>query len=253
MITKDLYQTAFITPCSQGADELRIVSGYAASAMASRHIADLQEINPSVKISLLVGMCPTDGIALGNHKGFQSIVSDNFSCGYITSPPSAHGKLYIWYRKKQLLKSFIGSANYTHNAFFARQREMLSEIIDQDVTSYYESLDRDSTRCDYNEIEGIVRVYSDKHYYERHPNEYTAKDSDDGFDTAGLQPVTVSLLDRSGNVPSHSGLNWGHRANYQRDRNQAYFSLSPEVYKSDFFPLPPQHFTVITDDQKIII
>lgn len=253
MITKNLYQTALIEPCSQGADELRIVSGYATSAMASRHIGDLQEVNPSVKISLLVGMCPTDGIALGNHRGFQSIVSANFACGYITSPPPVHGKLYIWYKKKQLLTSFIGSANYTQSAFFNRQREILSEFVDEEVTHYYELLERNSINCTHNEVEDMVRVCNDKYYYERHPNEEGMKNGDDNFDVVGLQKVTVSLLDRTHNVPHHSGLNWGHRDNYQRDRNQAYFSLPPKVYKSDFFPPPPQHFTVRTDDDKTII
>ncbi len=163
MITKDLYQTALIKPCSQGADELRIVSGYATSAMASRHIGDLREVNPSVKITLLVGMCPVDGITLGNHKGFQeiaSVASNNFVCGYIASAPPVHSKLYLWYTKKRLLKSFIGSANYTQNAFSNRQREVLSEFSDPNVTSYYVALERDSIRCTHNEVDDVIRVHN---------------------------------------------------------------------------------------------
>jgi len=173
MIIKDLYRTALIDPCSQGADELRIVSGYATSAMASRHLADLQKMNPSVKISLLVGMCPLDGLALGNHNGFCEIASnslENFVCSYIRTLPPVHGKLYSWYKEKQLRKSFIGSANYTHCAFFSH-REILSEISDPDVMSYYDTLKNDSIYCTHGEIEDAVRFHNDKRYYHRHPHE----------------------------------------------------------------------------------
>ena len=66
-----------------------------------------------------------------------------------------------------------------------------------------------------------------------------------------LAHVTVSLLERSGKVPSRSGLNWGQREG--REHNQAYLSLSSQVYKSDFFPERTIHFTVYTDDDKVLI
>ena len=254
MIIKNLYRTALIDPCSLGADELRIVSGYATSAMASRHIEDIQKINPSVKISLLVGMCPIDGIALGNHRGFQQIatnVPNNFVCSYITSPPPVHGKLYIWYQEKQLLKSFIGSANYTQTAFFDHQREMLSEFFDSDVTSYYDSLVGDSIYCNHGEIENHLCVHNDKHYYHRHPNEDSANHNLPVFDTEGLPNVRASLLGKNGRIQRRGGLNWGQRPS--RDSNQAYIQLLPEVYRSDFFPPKPQQFTIMTDDSKVLI
>lgn len=251
IITGNLFQTVLIGPCNEGADKLRIVSGYATSAMASRHLAYLQEINPSVKVSLLVGMCPTDGIALGNHNGFRSLTSDRFVCSYITAPPSVHGKLYLWYKGDSLLKSFIGSANYTQNAFFS-QREVLSEFSDPDVTSYYESLERDSIFCTHCEVDEAVRVHNDRHYYNRHPNEDTITDNNlETFNTEGLPSIRVSLLTNQGNVQRRVGLNWGQRPG--RDHNQAYIQLPPPVYRSDFFPERPDHFTILTDDSKSLI
>jgi hypothetical protein len=58
-------------------------------------------------------------------------------------------------------------------------------------------------------------------------------------------------LSRTGEVQNTGGLNWGHRD--KRNRNEAYIQLPPEVYKSDFFPVKPQHFTVVTDDSKTFI
>ncbi|MDA3955804.1 MAG: NgoFVII family restriction endonuclease, partial [Oceanispirochaeta sp.] len=49
-------------------------------------------------------------------------------------------------------------------------------------------------------------------------------------------------------------LNWGHgEKRTRRNKNEAYIQLSPEVYKSDFFPKKGQHFTVVTDDSKLFI
>lgn len=45
-----------------------------------------------------------------------------------------------------------------------------------------------------------------------------------------MEQVQVSFLDKNGNV--QYGLNWGQRDN--RDSNQAYLQLPPEIYRSDF-------------------
>jgi hypothetical protein len=59
------------------------------------------------------------------------------------------------------------------------------------------------------------------------------------------------LLDKNGNIHKKGGLNWGQR--FGREPNQAYIQLSPDVYKSDFFPSKSTHFTVQTDDNKPLI
>ena len=61
--------------------------------------------------------------------------------------------------------------------------------------------------------------------------------------------VRVSLFDKSGNV--QYGLNWGQRE--KREPNQAYIQLPVDVYRSDFFPKKPEHFSVRTDDGQEII
>lgn len=47
-----------------------------------------------------------------------------------------------------------------------------------------------------------------------------------------MKKITVSLIDKNGDA--QYGLNWGRRD--KRDPNEAYLQLTPEVYKSDFFP-----------------
>jgi hypothetical protein len=256
MIYKNLYEEVLIKPCQEGADTLKIVSGYATSTMASEHLENLYKKHLKVNITLLVGMCPTDGLSTSNHIGFQSIVNSNtdafknrFICSYIYKTPSVHSKLYIWYKDHSLYKAFIGSANYTRNAF-CNQRELLAEISDKNIEQYCKLLERDSIFCNQSEAEELICVHNDGNYYRKHIHEDT--DNDFIVGTQEVEYVIISLLSsRTGEVQNVGGLNWGHRG--RRNRNEAYIQLPPDVYNSDFFPPKPQFFTVITDDSKSFI
>lgn len=65
-----------------------------------------------------------------------------------------------------------------------------------------------------------------------------------------MDSIKVTLLD-STNFNVQYGLNWGQREN--RDPNQAYLQLEPDVYKSDFFPRKGKYFIVKTDDNETLI
>jgi hypothetical protein len=257
MIYTNLYDEILIKPCQEGADSLKIISGYATSTMVSWHLEDLHEKKLSANISLLVGMCPTDGLSKSNHLGFQSIVDSNidifkkrFICSYIYKAPSVHSKLYLWYKNKSLYKTFIGSANYTRNAFF-NQRELMAEINSKDIEQYYNLLEKDSIFCNQPEAEELVCVQNDGNYYRKHLHE-DRKVSSTEESAQEVEHVTVSLLSsRTGDVQNRGGLNWGQRPG--REPNQAYIQLPPDVYNSDFFPKAPQPFTVVTDDSKSFI
>ncbi len=257
MIFNNFYENVLIQPVIDGADELKIISGYATSAMAFHHLEELSNRDLSVKISLLVGMCPVDGISVSNHKGFQNIISshynDKFSCSYIYKTPPVHSKLYIWSRNGSLLKSFIGSANYTQNAFSNKQKEILSEIKDTNVLDYYHILEADSIFCNHQDAENLISIYNDKNYYRRARLEESIQDSKVILpDSTSVETVTISLLSsKTGDVQNIGGLNWGQREG--RNPNQAYIQLPPEVYRSDFFPRRGAHFTVVTDDSKTFI
>ena len=258
MIYTDLYKKALIDPVDEGANILRIISGYATAAMAFHHIHDLKLHRNDFKVSLLVGMCPIDGLSVSNHRGFKSIVEseyfENFSCSYIFNNSPVHSKIYIWYKGIDFYKAFIGSANYTQNAFSTNQRELLAEIKDNDVDSYYKSIEKDSIFCSHIDAENLIKIYNDKNYYKCHLHEEIIKPKDSKLtpDISNIEHVIIPLLSaRTGDVQKTGGLNWGQRKG--RNPNQAYLQLPPAVYQSDFFPLRPQHFTVITDDSKTFI
>ncbi len=257
MIFNNFYDDVLINPVREGADCLKIISGYATSAMAFHHLEDLSKKDLSLKIILLVGMCSVDGISVSNHKGFQNIVSskysENFSCSYLFKNPPVHSKLYIWTKKGSIYKTFIGSANYTQNAFSNKQREVVAELYDSNVLDYYNSLEADSIYCNHQDTEGMINIYNDRNYFRRAWIEESSQYSKVKLSNpVGVEKVTISLLsNRTGDIQNVGGLNWGQRAG--RDPNQAYIQLPPEVYRSDFFPVRGTHFTVVTDDSKTFI
>lgn len=258
MISDDLFKKVLINPAKNGCNELYIVSGYATSAMAFHHLDLLKTLDKDISINLLVGMCPTDGISLSNHRGFQQLMEKdfptNFKCSYIMKNPSVHSKTYSWFSDDKPVFGFVGSANYTQNAFGNKQRELVGSCDPVESKVYFDSLIDDSIYCIHSETENFVKVFHDKYYLRRKKAKELLPEIEEieAFeDIAGLASLKVSLLDRTGEIQNKAGLNWGQRKG--RDPNQAYIQLSPDVYKSNFFPLKTIHFTVLTDDDKTLI
>lgn len=248
LISDDLFSEVLVAPMRDGCNQLCIVSGYATAAMVFRHLQYAKENEHDIKLSLLVGMCSRDGISESNHRGFKSLVEDDFSdsfeCSYVPNLPAVHSKVYVWLRDDDPACGFVGSANYTQTAFGKKQREAMAPCNADDAYNYYNSLLENSIYCDHNDVEQLIGIY-------RELREQRSEDSADvPRHLSGLQSVRVSLVTRQGNVPTRSGLNWGQRPEERRDPNQAYLSLRADVYKTDFFPEITVHFTVLTDDGK---
>lgn len=259
MITTNLFKEVLINPLSDGADKLLIVSGYATSAMAFHHLEEIKQINNSVEIELIVGMSVQDGLSLTNHKGFQKLSNDlaGFQCSYLAKRPPVHSKVYIWLKNNLPLIGFTGSANYTQNAFLRVQREVLAECDAKAGLDYFQSLAADTIYCDHQDAEDFVQVYRERQKLVKSRKQIVAEKEEqleeipDTENLSTLNKVCVSFLDRYGNLPQTSGLNWGQREG--RERNQAYIKLPAEVYHTDFFPERTIHFTVLTDDNKVLI
>ncbi|MBC8278042.1 MAG: NgoFVII family restriction endonuclease [FCB group bacterium] len=252
MYTQSLFEQILINPASEGADELLIITGYASSAMAYHHIQALADKKLNVKINIIIGMCPEDGISLSNHRGFRFLVEkeypDIFSCSYIYKPPPVHIKLYAWLKNTVPIKGFIGSANYSQKAFSTNQREAMDDCSATSIVSEYNKISPDSIYCNHIESDSFVRIYGTEHQ-----DFQTSTISSDKIDLSNdikmsdLEKIEVSLLTAKGDIVGEiSGLNWGQRS--KRDPNQAYIPLNAPQNTSGFFPQIGKHFTVLTDD-----
>ena len=261
MIRDELFDEVLLAPTNEGANKLYIVSGYATAAMAFHHLDFLAKEKKNIKIALLIGMCPIDGLSLSNHRAFRQLVEldypDNFECSYVIKPPAVHSKIYAWYKNEEPLYGYAGSANYTQTAFLKTQREVITRCNADAAFIYYNDLLRDTIYCTHPDADSFVQIYNDKFYPKKHPLQKIKIKEEEKVvfdeDVTGLPFVTVSLLDRSGNLPQRSGLNWGQRPDDHREPNQAYIRLTADIYKTNFFPTRTVHFTLLTDDSKVLI
>lgn len=264
MLTRGLFEEILIQPAQSGANKLYIVSGYATAAMAFHHIEYLKANNFQVEVELIVGMSSLDGISESNHKGFQELMhttfQGGFSCSYLTETPPVHSKVYVWTNDNEPVCSFVGSANYTQSAFGRNQREVMSPSDPERGLSYFLELIPQTIYCDNLDAQNIVQIYNERSVARVRREQAVVYQSEFDSDNEvflpkliGLQSVRVNLLDRNGTLPTRSGLNWGQRPEEHREPNQAYIKLPSSVYWTSYFPERATHFTVLTDDGKILI
>jgi len=255
LLSDDLFSEVLLNPAKSTASDLYIISGYASSAMVFHHAEKLKEQNSDVNINLIIGMTCRDGLSKTNHQGFQELVENDlsgiFNCSYLINRPPVHSKVYTWVRDEKPIMAFAGSANYSQQAFIGKsQREVVTECDPITAFDYYNSLIDESIYCNHQDAEEVITLYNDnravsstKDSVEEETAEYSA--------TQGLEHVNVPLINKQGKIYC---LNWGFRKNkLKRNKNQAYIQLTPDIYRSDFFPTNTIHFTISTDDSKTLI
>lgn len=258
-ISENIFDKILIEPVEAGADHLFVVAGYATAAMAYHHLSFL----PSrIKIDLIIGMCPKDGIGKGNLNSFRNLVTTDcvgrFNCRLVHQAPPVHAKSYAWYRGVHPFKGFSGSANYTQNAFGSNQKELMVVHDAVGAFNYYQEIYDGTIDCLSPDVESLICLYDEPGYncppptvsdpIEPYP---ASNDISPQFSMSNLQNVKISFLDRYGDLPVRSGLNWGQRPG--REPNQAYIKLSADIYHSNFFPPAGRHFNVITDDNSSFV
>ena len=104
MIHDDIAVKLLFEPLSDDVDELYIVSAYATPTMLSWYMKNLDKrTHCPIKISLMVGMIPYDGVSVSVHEGFIQLLHDSkppeiskLECSYIYDNPAVHSNVYIW-------------------------------------------------------------------------------------------------------------------------------------------------------------
>ena len=255
LLSSDLFSKVLLKPAKDGAEELYIVSGYASAVMASYHLEQLKKNRINAKIHLIIGMTSRDGLSLTNHQTFKKLMEseypDNFTCSYLAEYPPVHSKVYSWLSNNNPIDAYTGSANYSQQAFVLKsQREVANKCDPHSAYEYYKSLINESIYCTHQEVEEHIAFYNSQNITLSNRDIIEEENTDYEAPT-GLEKQTVSLLQSNGEIHKSSGLNWGKREG--REPNQAYIALQADIWRSDFFPPVGQHFTVRTDDKKILV
>ena len=256
MITTDISKSVLFDPLKLDVNELYIISGYATPTMLSWYIKNLyHKTRLPINISLLVGMVPFDGISVSVHEGFVQLIRDDkpqeirkLECSYIYDPPAVHSNLFIWAKDGVPQIAFTGSANFAQSSFVGHHRQEIVINCDPEASmNYYQSLIDRSIYAHHAEIEEYVQIHP------THPVLDRENALIEEIDTAQerYETVTLSLITRTGEPGTRSGLNWGQRPG--RNPNEAYIPLPTKIARSGFFPLEKRHFTAITDDRHQLI
>lgn len=257
MIFEDITRKVLFEPLDRDVNELYIISGYATPTMLSWYIKNLyHKTQTPLKITLLVGMAPFDGVSVSVHEGFTQLICDDkpqeiakLECSYIFDPPAVHANLFIWAKDGIPVLAFSGSANFVQSSFVGHHRQEVMTICDPVAAmEYFQSLINRSIYVHHAEIEEYIVIHPAHPVLDR---ENMLMEGFNLLDQDGYEMVTLSLITRTGEPGKHSGLNWGQRPN--RNPNEAYIPLPAKVAKSGFFPLEKRHFTAITDDRHQLI
>ncbi|KHD23899.1 hypothetical protein NM09_15430 [Vibrio caribbeanicus] len=175
-------------------DELVIISGY----LGPKPVQDLK--NLPLKVSVYYGMYGSDGINPHLHsKLLQCQAYNNLNIFYCTR--GIHSKCYIWKSKGKIIDVISGSANFSMNGLTTPFREILSNV---DHSTYneiheYENYIKDiSIKCD-----NFISNKNRRHKFEN-------KLSLSTHELVEQTRCRLSLLNKKGEVPNKSGLNWGY-------------------------------------------
>lgn len=242
MFYQSLFERILVEPAKKFS-KLKIVSGYGSAAMGYNHrqYLDTLELNPSIE--LVLGMTLKDGLGQATHNAFIDLSKrpeKKFSCSYLVKGQPIHAKTYIWYDNDTPALAFVGSGNYSQNAFFDKTIETFTEADPKLCNSFFIQSRMNSLGCLDNSVLNNLKIY-DEFKLERKKN----------LDRTVLQSlemncVILSLLGKNKLVQSRSGLNWGQRP--KRESNQAYIPVTAEIARSNFFPSRTRKFTLTTDD-----
>ncbi|EPN3656158.1 restriction endonuclease PLD domain-containing protein [Enterococcus hirae] len=230
-----------------------MISGYASSSMVNQHIAFLQGEGIYIRsLELIVGMVLRDGISIADYKGF--LYNDRrFECffGYYSlNNIPIHSKLYIWSDEFGNSEAYIGSANYTQNAFLRRSNdEILSPCDPRTAMLYYESISNHVIDCCNPDVQNLFAITETRRMIEdaRRVQRSSRIVDNNGIGTT----ITLPLLTRNGEIHPRSGLNWGQRPG--RESNQAYIPIPMTYQLNNFFPNVGEVFNVITDDDILLV
>jgi len=252
---EELFELALLSPARKGCNDLYILSGYASPAMVVRHYEELRKIGASVNLDLQIGMTSKDGLPESALVGFRSVQAQVSSGKVLTRFNTGvpfHSKLYVWCNDSGPAHAFLGSANYSQNAFGigkggTGQRELLTEVHAGQAFDYVVRISGSSITPDDPELESLIKVtdaYSGEWASLSADSQLPSRDEGDSG-VSVLLPLVQTTKSPGEVHNAGAGLNWGQRGN--RNPAEAYIPVPSQIRKMNFFPERGVRFQIYTD------
>lgn len=253
MQTEQLFHTVLVDPALRGADQLRILSGYASPECGRHHLTVLASLGLTVDICLIVGMSGETGVDVNVHSEWLEVIDEfagsaSFELRYLPRGTSDHSKTYVWLKDGQAFAAWTGSANYSGKGFGLHGETRVETLTSVSPTDALGALDKAFARsvsARDAERDALVDFFRVAHVEVREP---ASPRTETVIVGPSLPRVSLPLVQaRNGEVHNAgAGLNWGHRGS--RNRAEAYIPVPRDVQESGFFPPPGVPFTVRTSD-----
>ena len=243
LYTDNLENTILYEPATR-CNRLQIVSGFTDCERIQTHIIELVDgykegkYQKCEQIDLILGMYRS--VSEKKHRLLQYLLLTTlngrdlpkFNLYYISQNREVHSKVYTWFYDDTPKESYVGSANYSIEAF-RRRRECMTDGDPIQTSRYFNDLVTDTVNClDAKDIKFSKTMIKE----------------DDGFDPDNadydyyskqtpIATCSISLLTTKGDVGYGSSINWGIRPNgTKRNPNQAYIPYNKSDKIPGFFP-----------------
>lgn len=206
------------------ADELKILSGFVGpTPIQALH----QGVNSKLKCTVIFGLFKENRKAI-LHDELVRLNNGNVRILYPNLP--AHSKCYVWLSNGIPIRGLIGSANFSSNGLRVPYRESLMEVKDSDMRALNSYIDLIKHTC-------RVCTEVDRSELQERKARYTVGEDTEVFEEGVAK---LSLIDRSGEVPVLSGINWGMSPTSHVNIDDAYIPIRKEVIKNHPELFPPR-------------
>lgn len=174
-------------------DELVVLSGYIGPQPVSR----LKEL--PFKSSVIYGMYGLDSISVKLNETLNKLNQEIPNTDILYSNLPVHSKCYIWKKGKNIVTALIGSANFSVSGLSNPFKEVLAETSFDTfapLKGYLDLVIKQCIKCSDPSVKTKTKA----------PATVGQEVTEEGITN---DTCVATLLDRSGNVPKKSGLNWG--------------------------------------------
>jgi len=226
LFTENLEEIIFNRHQVHEADELVILSGY----LGPKPVQRLGTL--PLRTSVIYGMYGADGISAKLHESLTRTHNQNRNVNVVYSKKGVHSKCYAWKNRGNITHALIGSANFSNKGMNTPRREVLAECTRdtfRPLQAYIDSILNESLGClDPNVSCGPNRTIIEAIFDQRTNNSASAN---------------ISLITKKGDVPTGSGLNWGH-GKAKNKIDDAYLAIRITFLKQNPFIIPPKDVLV---------
>lgn len=245
--SEKVIEKIFFDPVDAGANRLCILTENATPNMVSWLLTTYSERGKGqITIELVIESTFDGGIDIISHEGFKELQKNycsgnnsKFICSYLHQPPKSQNNSFIWLFDERPMKAFSCPCDFTQASLLSIQHDCFNAVPAVEAYELFVKLLNRTIYCNHAEVIDYINI--------RGSNNITLL-SDNGN---SLEKCVLSLITRTGETGTKSGLNWGQRN--KRNRNEAYIPLPSKIAKSGFFPLNKQHFLVLTDDHHTLL